>query len=152
LNNDLLKAIKRDGHIIGNHTLTHPNLLKLKDDSVKYEIENGLPGPWLRAPEGRYNNRIRKIAKNLGYSMCYWSIDSCDWKGSTVKEMRHTILSELHPGAVILFHIHGHHTISLLPDLIDDIRLRGYELTSHKENWQPAVDQLEPVDMLSSQI
>ncbi len=132
---DLVQLIRAAGHIIGNHTQNHPNLLKLNDTTVLDEITNGLPSRWLRAPQGRANQRIRKLAATQEMRLCYWTIDSRDWTGASVEAMRHTILSEIHPGAVILFHINGHHTRALLPSLIDAVRTRGYEFTSQNEQW-----------------
>ncbi|HSX17381.1 MAG TPA: polysaccharide deacetylase family protein [Patescibacteria group bacterium] len=136
-NKPLVELIRQHGHVIGNHTFSHPILRGLPDESVRGEIQKGLPGPWLRPPQGRYDKKVRAIAARLGYVICYWSIDSCDWAGATVQEMRHTILHELHPGAVILFHLHGKHTRELLPGIIDDIRAAGYELTPPTETWHP---------------
>ena len=127
--------IAAGGHVIGNHSFSHPVLTKLPLAAVRQEIEQGLPGPWFRPPQGRYNRQIRSLAGSLGYAICYWSIDSRDWTGASASEMRHTVLSELHPGATVLFHLHGAHTRELLPGLIDDIRARGYTLTPTRETW-----------------
>lgn len=132
---ELVRRIQAAGHVLGNHTYTHPNLLTLPDASLVKEIEHGLPGPWLRAPQGRANKRVRAVAQQLGYKLCYWTIDSRDWTGASAASMRHTILSEMHPGAVILFHLHGKHTRELLPGIIDDIRASGYTLTGTDEVW-----------------
>ncbi|HSX32755.1 MAG TPA: polysaccharide deacetylase family protein [Candidatus Saccharimonadales bacterium] len=134
---ELVGEIQRAGHVVGNHTYSHPVLRGLSETQVIQEIKTGLPGPWLRPPEGRYDKRVRHLAAGLGYHICYWTIDSRDWTGASASAMRHTILSELHPAAVILFHLHGKHTRELLPGLIQDIRARGYELTSMSETWSP---------------
>jgi len=131
----LMQQLRGSGHVIGNHTYSHPNLLKLSEAALAREIEGGIQSRWLRAPQGRANSRVRRLAQQRGYALCYWSIDSRDWTGATVAEMRHTILTELHPGAVILFHFHGAHTRELLPQLISDIRARGYTLTGPGETW-----------------
>lgn len=132
----LVQEITAAGHITGNHTVTHRVLRGESEAIIRQEIRNGLPGPWLRPPQGRYDKRVRAIAASLGYAICYWTIDSRDWTGASVGEMRHTILTELHPGAVVLFHLHGAHTRELLPSLIDDIRSQGYQLTSFDESWR----------------
>lgn len=134
-NPQLVEAIEKEGHMLGNHTFSHAVLRNLPDKDVVREIQQGLPGPWLRPPQGRYNKRVRAIAARLGYVICYWSIDSRDWTGMSVDEMSHVILDELHPGAVILFHLHGAHTRELLPGLIDAIRDKGYRLTDTHETW-----------------
>jgi peptidoglycan/xylan/chitin deacetylase (PgdA/CDA1 family) len=135
---EIIARIQQAGHALGNHTATHLVLKGKPDELVRREIAGGLAArPWFRPPQGRYNNRVRSIAAELGYVLCYWTIDSRDWTGASPETMRHTIMSELRPGAVILFHIHGAHTAELLPSLIDAIRARGYQLTSFAETWQP---------------
>lgn len=136
-NSDLLDKLSQDGHIVGNHTYSHPDLMTLSDEEVIKEIRKGLSSPWFRPPRGRYDKRVRSLAESEGRSICYWTIDSQDWAGESVRSIRHTIFSELKPGAVILFHLHAAQTPGLLADLIDDIRSRGYQLTPFTENWTP---------------
>jgi peptidoglycan/xylan/chitin deacetylase (PgdA/CDA1 family) len=132
---DLVTQIENAGHIIGNHTYSHKILLSLDDLAATEEIERGVPSIWLRPPEGRYDQRIRQLAARLNYRICYWTIDSRDWTDASVAAMRHTIVSELRPGAVILFHLHGAHTRELLRTIIPDIQARGYTFASHDETW-----------------
>ncbi len=138
----LVKKIAAAGHVLGNHSVTHPVLFTLSPQEITQEISRGLPGPWFRPPQGRYNDTIRTIAHGLGYVICYWTIDSRDWAGTSVTEMRHTILTELKPGAVILFHLHGAHTRELLPTIIADIRGRGLQLTPPTESWHVPANYL----------
>lgn len=135
---ELVTQIKEAGHIVGNHTYSHPDLLSLTDKAVADQIIRGVPGPWFRPPQGRYNARIREIAARHGMHICYWTIDSQDWTDDSVTKIRHTVLHELKPNAVILFHLHGARTAELLPQLIDDIRAKGYQLTPFSETWEPA--------------
>ncbi|HWZ65827.1 MAG TPA: polysaccharide deacetylase family protein [Patescibacteria group bacterium] len=134
-NPEAVEAIQKEGHVLGNHTFSHAVLRDLPEADIIREISSGLPGPWLRPPQGRYNDRVRKIAAKLGYVICYWSIDGRDWTGMGADEMQQMILKELHPGAVVLLHINGAHTRELLPSLIDAMRSRGYGLTDHSESW-----------------
>lgn len=134
---ELVRAIVDAGHVLGNHTATHKILRGQDAETITAEITGGPKSVWFRPPQGRYDNRVRTIAHRLGQAICYWTIDSRDWNGTSVEDMRHTILSELHPGAVVLFHMHGAYTRDLLPDLIDDIRHKGYTLTPFTENWEP---------------
>jgi peptidoglycan/xylan/chitin deacetylase (PgdA/CDA1 family) len=135
----LVTAIADAGHIIGNHTYSHPDLLALSDEEVEMQIRRGPASSWLRPPQGRYNRRIRAVAHRLGYHICYWTIDSDDWQGLSAAAISRKVLAEIHPGAVILFHLHADNTIGVLPQLIRDIRARGYELTSPSEPlWEGA--------------
>jgi peptidoglycan/xylan/chitin deacetylase (PgdA/CDA1 family) len=125
---ELINLIAEAGHLIGDHTYSHPDLLGLRDDEVRAEIGRGVSSSWLRPPRGRYNKRIRQIAAEMGESIKYWSIDSSDWKGISADDMSRAILGQLHPAAVILFHIHADQTAEALPVLIREIEQRGYSL------------------------
>jgi peptidoglycan/xylan/chitin deacetylase (PgdA/CDA1 family) len=125
---ELVTRLESAGHIIGNHTTTHPNLLELTDEQVKQEILDGPDTEFVRPPMGRYNRRIRNIIHGLGKKIAYWSIDSDDWQGVSGEQIIAKVSNELHQGAVILMHIHADNTIAVLPELIKTIRDRGFEL------------------------
>lgn len=127
-NPQLINKIEKEGHWVGNHTKTHKNLLKISDAAVREEILGGPSSTLLRPPYGRYDKRIRKIANELGYKICYWDIDTEDWKGTSPEKIRDRILRSLHPGACILMHLNGKHTVKALPSIIKGIREQGYEL------------------------
>lgn len=127
-NPDLVAEIRNDGHWIGNHTKSHKNLLKINEKEVKDQILGGYTSNILRPPYGRYNKKTRKIAKELGYKICYWDIDSEDWKGISKNKIKSRILRSLHPSACILMHLNGPHTLDALPDIIKGIRNKDYEL------------------------
>jgi peptidoglycan/xylan/chitin deacetylase (PgdA/CDA1 family) len=126
----MVAKVAAAGHVIGNHTYSHPDLLSLTDEEVRQEISTGVASSWLRPPRGRYNARIRRIAADLGYRICYWTIDSDDWQGVPGDVITRKVLAEVHPGAVILFHIHADETRRVLPSLISAIREKGYQLAS----------------------
>jgi peptidoglycan/xylan/chitin deacetylase (PgdA/CDA1 family) len=129
-NPQLTAKVAAEGHIIGNHTYSHPDLLALTDEEVHAEIAAGVSSSWLRPPRGRYNARVRKIAASLGYRICYWTIDSDDWQGISGDLIMRKVITEVHPGAVILFHIHADETRRVLPSLIKAIKHKGLSLAS----------------------
>jgi len=123
----LVAKIRARGQLVGNHTFSHPDLLSLTDDAVRFELENGPKSQWLRPPRGRFNDRIRAIAAELGMTIKYWSIDSDDWQGVSKDLMLRKVVPQLQRGAVILFHIHADETALALPELIDQIRAHGLD-------------------------
>jgi glycosyltransferase involved in cell wall biosynthesis/peptidoglycan/xylan/chitin deacetylase (PgdA/CDA1 family) len=129
-NQEALQAIIDGGHWIGNHTYSHQNLGNCSDYEVRREIEKGPASTLLRPPFGAYDSRIRRIALELGYRICYWDIDSGDCRGLRPNAMRRRVIRALHPGACVLMHINGAHTLSVLPSLIEDIQESGYSLCS----------------------
>jgi peptidoglycan/xylan/chitin deacetylase (PgdA/CDA1 family) len=96
---ELLKEMKRDGHEIGNHTMSHPDLCvdydpntspgitesKFKDELLRVEkcihtVLEDQPAKVWRAPYGHRNSQIVAWARECGYQHIGWSIDSNDYK------------------------------------------------------------------------
>lgn len=83
----ILARAAAEGHQIGNHTYTHPDLTKLSEQQVRDEIlkTEVLIGSamgqhkLLRPPYGAHNSTIDKVAKDLGYTLVLWNVDSMDW-------------------------------------------------------------------------
>lgn len=125
---DVMNRIAGDGHWIGNHTATHRNLQSLPDDRMRAEIRGGVAADLLRPPYGAFDNRVRRIAKEMGYRMCVWSTDTRDWSGLSAAQIKQRALTGLRPGGVVLMHMWGPHTLEALPELIDEIRARGMQL------------------------
>ena len=136
----LVKLIRTNGHYIGNHTYSHADLMSLSDNDVRTQILRGPKSALVRPPMGRYNQRVRNICDELGRSIAYWTIDSDDWRGVSPTYMRRKIINQLHPGAVILFHIHADNTAAALPDLISEIRALGYDFMSFNEPFMETID------------
>lgn len=84
----LLDAHRR-GHVIGNHSITHPNMANLSAERVAREVEHnseiieGVIGqrPHLfRPPYGSYSDEVQRHVQRHGYELSLWSIDSNDWR------------------------------------------------------------------------
>ncbi|MCK9352250.1 MAG: polysaccharide deacetylase family protein [Candidatus Paceibacterota bacterium] len=127
-NPNLVSQIRNNGHWVGNHSFSHKKLTSLSEADLKKEIlGGGIESALLRPPYGAYNKKIREIAESLGKKICYWSIDSDDWRGLPTRIIADRVLSELHPGACVLMHVNGLHTADALPLIIQGARDRGFE-------------------------
>ncbi|NPV88038.1 polysaccharide deacetylase family protein [Coprothermobacteraceae bacterium] len=137
-NPELVARTAQDGHIIGNHTVNHPSLPTLNYDEFfnevvglaqDYQQQTGRAMSYLRPPRGEYSERTLCMARVLGYRTVFWSIAMADWvplKGGP-EEAYTTVMSRLHPGAVILLHAVSPDNVQILDRLIKDIRAEGYE-------------------------
>jgi len=84
---EILERIATDGHYVGNHTYTHPNLAKLTEEQIREEInktaalignaDSGIK--LLRPPYGAHNQVVDKVAHDLGYRIVLWNVDTQDW-------------------------------------------------------------------------
>jgi peptidoglycan/xylan/chitin deacetylase (PgdA/CDA1 family) len=124
----LVARMRADGHWLGNHTASHADLARLSDGAIRDEIDGGVRAALLRPPYGSVSARVRAVAADAGYRLCLWDVDTLDWRGRSADEIQRTVWSGLRPGAIVLLHLHGRHTLEALPALIDGIRERGYAL------------------------
>jgi peptidoglycan/xylan/chitin deacetylase (PgdA/CDA1 family) len=84
----LLDAFRR-GHVIGNHSITHPNMANLSRERIEYEVEHnqeiiesviGQRPHLFRPPYGSYSPELQAHVQRHGYELSLWSIDSHDWQ------------------------------------------------------------------------
>ena len=89
-NPDLIKRMVEEGHIVGNHTYTHPDMSKISTmESFSKEIQDveklyqEITGKemikFYRPPQGKYSEENLKMAKELGYKTFFWSLAYVDW-------------------------------------------------------------------------
>jgi peptidoglycan/xylan/chitin deacetylase (PgdA/CDA1 family) len=86
---NLLLETFRKGHVIGNHSVSHPNMANLSRQRVEYEVEHnadvieqiiGQRPHLFRPPYGSYSDEVQRHVHNKGYELSLWSIDSHDWQ------------------------------------------------------------------------
>jgi len=139
-NPEIVKRILAEGHEIGNHSWTHPQLSKLSDERVTEEITKtqdaiknacGYTPILLRPPYGAITSRQKEwIEKQFGLSVIMWSVDPFDWKrpGASVIEQR--ILAGARPGAIILSHDIHKQTVDAMPATLDALAQKGYKFVT----------------------
>lgn len=146
-NPELVKRMIDEGHIVGNHTVNHPSMptvidnTKLEEEITKlhdYVKENfgGYEMSYLRPPKGEYSERTVKISKDLGYKTVLWSSAYDDWdvnKQDRLDYARKMILNYVHNGCVMLLHAVSKDNTALLGETIDTLRDSGYEFKSLDE-------------------
>ncbi len=132
----------KEGHIVGNHSTTHPDFSKISREKMAAEIENcdnylrekfGYSSPYFRFPMGSYSASSLDLVSSLGYKSVFWSVAYADWDVNDTKGKQYafdTVTSRLHPGAVILLHSVSPDNAAALADIIDWARNQGYEFRS----------------------
>jgi peptidoglycan-N-acetylglucosamine deacetylase len=139
-NPDIVRRILADGHEIGNHSWTHPQLSKLSDDRVTTEINktqdaikdaSGFTPTILRPPYGAITARQREWIENqFGLSIILWSVDPFDWKRPGVSVITQRILDQVRPGAIILSHDIHKQTVDAMPATLDALIAKGYKFVT----------------------
>jgi len=139
-NPDIVRQILADGHEVGNHSWTHPQLSKLSDDRVTTEINktqdaikeaSGFTPTLLRPPYGAITARQREwIESQFGLSIILWSVDPFDWKRPGASVITQRILSQVRPGAIILSHDIHNQTVDAMPATLDGLLAKGYKFVT----------------------
>ncbi|MFJ7157072.1 polysaccharide deacetylase family protein [Streptomyces sp. NPDC101118] len=138
---DLLRRMTDEGHVIGNHTWTHPLIPKLSRPRLTWEIGHtseivektvGEAPVWFRAPYGAWNRAAFEIGADLGMEPLAWTVDTLDWKEPGTATIIGRVLRGAAPGVVVLSHDAGGNRAqsvaalrTYLPRLLD----RGFEMT-----------------------
>jgi len=140
-NQDLLARMADEGHVVGNHTWSHPLLTKLRRGRIRSEIERtcevieegyGEKPRWFRAPYGAWNRAAFQIGAELGMEPLAWTVDTLDWTTPGTGTIVSRVDRGAAPGVVVLSHdAGGDRSQSVralrryLPQLIDS----GYHIT-----------------------
>jgi peptidoglycan/xylan/chitin deacetylase (PgdA/CDA1 family) len=130
---------------LGNHSFHHPHLETLDDDAVRDELlttqavlhELGVSAPRVfRAPFGEVDARIARIAADTGLTTIEYDVISGDpGAGATKAELVATVLQHARPGSIVVMHANHRRfaTADAVPDIVDGLRARGFELVTVSE-------------------
>ncbi|MFF8605599.1 polysaccharide deacetylase family protein [Streptomyces sp. NPDC015346] len=140
-NKDLVRQMAADGHVVGNHSWSHPLIPKLRPSRIREELGStsdlveGILGSaplWYRAPFGAWNRHSFEIGAELGMEPLAWTVDTLDWQEPGTASIVRRVLDGAAPGVVVLSHdAGGDRSQSVaalaryLPELID----AGYSIT-----------------------
>ncbi len=139
---EVLKRMVEEGHVIGNHTWSHPNIIKLSNDKVIQELKDteriikklaGYTPTLFRSPYGSMDREKLKLIANREYRIIAWNVDSLDWKGLSADEIKTNILEDVTDGSIILQHSAGgigedlSGTVEALGEIIEVLKKDGFE-------------------------
>ncbi|MFD0958265.1 delta-lactam-biosynthetic de-N-acetylase [Paenibacillus chungangensis] len=143
---ELLKRMAAEGHIIGNHSWSHPDMTTLSAEAIKAELHKvkeqvtAITGQdvmnYLRPPRGIFNEHVLASSRHAGYTSVFWSIAYKDWDVNAQRGARYAyeqVVRQLHPGAIILLHSVSRDNAEALGSIIDEARRQGYEFKSLDE-------------------
>ncbi|MGN0298340.1 MAG: polysaccharide deacetylase family protein [Lachnospiraceae bacterium] len=139
-NPDLIRRMIDEGHIIGNHSVSHPESgfpsLSLKQQAEEiielhnYMLENFSYSMYLfRYPKGMFSEQSMALLQKMGYRTVFWSFAYKDWVTTaqpSQSEGLEKTTSQLHNGAIYLLHAVSSTNTAILPDFIDTARNKGF--------------------------
>jgi cellulose synthase/poly-beta-1,6-N-acetylglucosamine synthase-like glycosyltransferase/peptidoglycan/xylan/chitin deacetylase (PgdA/CDA1 family)/spore germination protein YaaH len=149
LHPELIDRMFKEGHEIGSHTFTHPNIASTTPFQTKMELNanqrlfeeitghsmNLFRPPYEADAEPSTRSELLPIirAQDMGYTMVGELIDPNDWKKPSSNEIVKRVLKQLPNGNVILLHDAGgdrSNTVKALPQIIKELKKRGYTFTT----------------------
>ena len=144
-----VKRMIEDGHMVGNHTVSHPKLPTLSASAIYdeivgceeefYKVTGQQMNLYFRPPEGAYSKRTMQITEDLGYKTVFWSLAYVDWDLDNQPEKQY-ILDHFrdyhHNGALILIHNGSPANLKALDEVLTYLKEEGYRFGTLDELWE----------------
>ncbi len=153
---DIVRELVRAGHVIGNHTFTHPLLIfksskqietelmecqRALSDTVGFSDTVGLEAKLFRPPFGGRRPAVLRLARKLGLQLVMWNITGYDWNAPLAEQLERRVSSRIRGGDVILLHDGGHRafgadraqTVIATDRLLSRHKSEGYEFVTIPE-------------------
>ncbi|MFX4262341.1 delta-lactam-biosynthetic de-N-acetylase [Pelotomaculum propionicicum] len=139
---DLVRRMVDEGHIVGNHTDTHPSLPDISDAQIKKELQvveekyEKVTGrsdlKYMRPPQGEFSERTLAVTRALGYHSIFWSMASVDWvpMAGGPQEAYQSVIDNTHNGALILLHAVSKDNTEAMDRILKGIKAQGYTFGS----------------------
>ena len=146
-NPELVQRMVDEGHTVGNHTWSHPDMSKIADKDAfarelgkveeKYkEITGQELERYYRPPQGIYSEENLKLARELGYKTVFWSLAYVDWNNDaqpTPEQAFSKLIPRVHNGAVVLLHSTSKTNAAILDELLTKWENLGYSFAPIEE-------------------
>ena len=138
-NEDLVKQMAKDGHLIGVHCLTHKDLTKEKlSDAAKElcdtrEKIRAVTGDWpeyVRPPYGSWNAKLEEAVDMIPV---FWDVDSIDWRLKNTEKVTAKVLKDTEDGDIILMHDIFPTSVEAALRIIDNLTAKGYTFVTVDE-------------------
>ena len=144
---DIVQDVLRRGHVIANHTYTHPGNIELDTSAqVIRELEQceqviermtGKRAYYFRPPRGLIDSTVFSIAQDEGYQTILWTVSADHHDAPTPELMAERVLKLSRPGGIILAHDGSFPTrwkdVAATPLIIERLRKQGYRFVTIPE-------------------
>lgn len=116
---DIARELVRAGHVVGNHTWSHPNLILASALQTRLQLQDceqaltdavGEHSRLFRPPFGGRRPSTLRIARALGLDPVMWNVTGWDWKGKPAEYAERKVSQQIRGGDVILLHDGDHET------------------------------------------
>ncbi len=144
---DLVLRMVEEGHVVGNHTLTHPDMstiasvedftAELQGLEEKFtQITGTEMEKFYRPPQGKFSEENLAMAQEMGYTTVFWSLAYVDWYADnqpTAQQAFDKLLPRIHNGAIVLLHSTSSTNATILDELLTTWEAEGYTFGDLRE-------------------
>jgi peptidoglycan/xylan/chitin deacetylase (PgdA/CDA1 family) len=144
---EIARAVAQAGHVIGNHTFTHPLLIFQSEAQTRAQLLDcraalrdviGEHSNLFRPPFGGRRPATLRVARELGMEPVMWNVTGYDWSAPPASVIEKKVARQMRGGDVILLHDGGHkgmgadrtQTVIATDNLIRRYRDQGYEFVT----------------------
>jgi peptidoglycan/xylan/chitin deacetylase (PgdA/CDA1 family) len=129
--------IINEGHALGNHSFSHPQLTKLEISEVSEQLSDtnaliseitGENNSYFRPPYGSHNESIDELVNALGMTTVMWNVDSRDWADPVPESIAQRVIASVkrNNGGIILLHDIHRQTVEAVPEILRKLNEMGY--------------------------
>ncbi|MFE0800566.1 polysaccharide deacetylase family protein [Streptomyces sp. NPDC058812] len=132
---ELVRRMADEGHEVASHTWTHKILTDAEPDEIREELERpnreierltGQRPTLMRPPQGRTDDTVHEICRELGLAEILWSVTAKDYKTNDSDLITERVLDQSSRDGIILLHDIYDGTVPAVPGIIDALKKRGY--------------------------
>ncbi|MDD5040365.1 MAG: polysaccharide deacetylase family protein [Patescibacteria group bacterium] len=138
-NPDLIVKISNAGHPVYNLSYNHPHFNDMPESGIAEQLaktETAVSAktgkttkPFFRPPYGEADEDVVTAVKEAGYCPITWTVDAMDWSSDyTAQQSKERILSTVGNGSIILMQAANSTTAEILPDIITQLKAKGFEI------------------------
>ena len=144
---EIAQAVAQAGHVIGNHTFTHPLLIFQSQEQTRTQLQDcraalsdviGEQSNLFRPPFGGRRPATLRIARDLGLEPVMWNVTGYDWSAPPAAVIEKKVVRQMQGGDVVLLHDGGHkgmgadraQTVIATDNLIRRYKDQGYEFVT----------------------
>ncbi|MFF8288783.1 polysaccharide deacetylase family protein [Streptomyces sp. NPDC016309] len=144
---DVVRRIAAEGHEVANHTWTHQILTDLEPDEIRQELSRtqdaiaditGRKPTLMRPPQGRTDETVADISRELGLAQVLWSVTAKDYSTTDSALIRQRTLDGAKKDGIILLHDIYDGTVPAVPGIIDELKRRGFTFVTVPQLLAPA--------------
>ncbi|KPC61921.1 polysaccharide deacetylase family protein [Streptomyces chattanoogensis] len=142
-----VKRIDAEGHELANHTWSHQILTDIEPAEAKRELSRvqdavrkitGRTPTLMRPPQGRTDESVSQVSKELGLAQVLWSVTAKDYQTTDSDLITKRVLDQTERDGIILLHDIYKGTVPAVPGIITQLKKRGYTIVTVSQLLSPA--------------